>query len=52
MKCAKLGIGCTAAGFTANTVPTNTTQSEKMLIFSMKDILIEDDNFIPAFVFD
>lgn len=51
MKCAKLGAGSIAAGF-ANGVPTNTTQSEKMLIFSMKDILIEDDNFIPAFVFD
>lgn len=33
-------------------VLTNTTHSEKVQIFSLKDILIEDDNYIPSFMFD
>jgi len=48
----KLGGGVTAAGLPVAAVPTNTTKSEKMQIFSLKDILIEDDNYIPSFMFD
>lgn len=51
-KAIKLGVGIEAAGCTAGAVATNTTKSERVQFFSLKDILIEDDNFIPAFCMD